>query len=343
MYIIAVIQLSHEVEAELWARTEQKNLLDRAINTGNNFEIASSVISQLKEDTILTQNLSGLTDRVNSYIILKNDLVDDISSVQREIDRLQEAFNKIHQSRGNDTSSKIVATNNLVTERTNAEGKLKSIITDINADIEERKAQIDKKLASDALDIQNSFPLLERKQQLAEEKRNDLAEKMSADRVSADAELTTLLTNRTRSAAVIDEIVPRRNSMRLQSLKLAEKSAVMNSSLLVSRDQNAVLITNSIASSEAEHSTAKEVEDSKRLLADLEKLFAEDNNELDRIRRALAFETAREEAFLKSQSGNSLNAQQISGEAERLRQSLELVRQEISEIKNQVMLARILT
>ena len=312
--------------------------MDRAINTGNNFEIASSVISQLKEDTILTQNLSGLTDRVTSYIILKNDLVDDITSVQREIDRLQEAFTEICRSKENDTSSKIISTNNLVTERTNAEGKLKSIIIEINANIEERKAQIDQKLAFDALKIQKSFPLLERKQQLAEEKRNSLAEKMSAERISVDTKLAALLNNRTHSSANIDAILPRRNSMRIQSLKLSEKTAEMNNALLVSRDQNAILITNSITASEAERSTAKEVEDDRRLLADLERHFAEDKSELDRIRRAQAFETAREEAFVKSQSGNSLSAQQISGEAERLRESLELVRREVSDIKNQVIL-----
>ena len=314
-------------------------MLDRAINTGNNFEIASSVISQLKEDTILTQNLSGLTDRVNSYIILKNDLVDDITSVQCEIDRLQDAFHKICQSKVNESSSKIVATNNLVTDRTNAEVKLKSIITEINADIEERKAQIDTKLASDALDIQKAFPQLERKLQLAEEKRNSLAEKMSAERIAVDTELTALLTKKSKSSANIDEIVPRRNSMRIQSLKISEKTAEMNRSLLVSRDQNAVLIANSIASSEAELQTAKEVEDGKRLLAELEKISSEDNSELDRIRRAQAFQNAREDAFLKSQSGNSFSAQQISGEAERLRESLELVRREISDIKDQVMRA----
>ena len=314
-------------------------MLDRAINTGNNFEIASSVISQLKEDTILTQNLSGLTDRVNSYIILKNDLVDDITSVRREIDRLQDAFYDICRSKENDTSSKIVSTNNLVTERTNAEGKLKSIIIEINADIEERKAQIDSKFALDALNIQNSFPLLERKQQLAEEKRNSLEEKMSAERISVDSELTALLDKRTNSSANIDAIVPRRNSMRIQSLKLAEKTAEMNNALLVSRDQNAILITNSTTAVEAERSTAKEVEDGRRLLADLEKDFLEDKSELGRIKRAQAFETAREEAFVKSQSGNSLSAQQISGEAERLRESLELVRREISDIKNQVILS----
>lgn len=314
-------------------------MLDRAINTGNNFEIASSVISQLKEDTILTQNLSGLTDRVNSYILLKNDLVDDITSVRREIDRLQDAFYDICRSKENDTSSKIVSTNNLVTERTNAEGKLKSIIIEINADIEERKAQIDSKLALDALNIQNSFPLLERKQQLAEEKRNSLEEKMSAERISVDSKLTALQDKRTNSSANIDAIVPRRNSMRIQSLKLAEKTAEMNNALLVSRDQNAILITNSTTALEAERSTAKEVEDGRRLLADLEKYFLEDKSELGRIKRAQAFETAREEAFVKSQSGNSLSAQQISGEAERLRESLELVRREISDIKNQVILS----
>lgn len=313
-------------------------MLDRAINTGNNFEIASSVISQLKEDTILTQNLSVLTDRVTSYIILKNDLVDDITSVQREIDRLQDAFNNICRSKENDTSSKIVSTNNLVTERTNAECKLKSIIIEINADVEERKAQIDQKLAIDALDIQKSFPLLERKQQLAEEKRNSLAEKMSAERISVDAKLTALLNKRTNSSANIDAIIPRRNSMRIQSLKLSEKTAEMNNALLVSRDQNAILITNSITASEAERSTAKEVEDGRSQLTDLERRFADDKSELDRIKRAQGFETAREEAFVKSQSGNSLSAQQMSGEAERLRESLELVRREISDIKNQVIL-----
>ena len=73
-----------------------------------------------------------------------------------------------------------------------------------------------------------------------------------------------------------------------------------------------------------------------KLLLELDKFASDHSDELDRIRRAQVFETAREVAFVKSQSGNASSVQQICQEAERLRSSLDLVRTEIALIKHQV-------
>lgn len=330
------MQLNHEVDAEHWARGEQKNLLEQAINTGNSFEIASSVISQLNSDTILTQRLSSVLDRVNKYIILRDDLADDVRSVQCEIERLQDESKSLQGSQAKLVIESIASVSEKVKENTAAELTLKQSLAEIKTEIDQRKTLIKEKLLADAYNTERSFPHLEEDRRQIDEKTEDLRRKTTAAQKKGDVTLSQLQSDIQANTARVDELLLHRDNVRAQVNEAVAKTEKERTELALSLDENSSLRRNSSSTSEAENTTAKEVDDAKKQLAELEKFSKDSCDELDRIRRAQTFEKAREEAFLKSQSGNRVNAQQICGDADRLKASLELVKAEIADIKNQV-------
>jgi hypothetical protein len=330
------LQLNHEVDAEHWARGEQKNLLESAINTGNNFEIASSVISQLNSDSVSTQRLSSVLDRVNKYIILRDDLADDVKSVQCEIDRLQQESRYLQESRAQLVVQSIASVSEKVKENTSAELKLKQSLAEIKAEIDQRKLLIKEKLLAGAYDTERSFPHLEQDRRQVDEKTDDLIRKTTAVQIKEDTILLKLQCDVKTNTARVEELMLHRDTVESQCTAAQAQTVRDKSELASSLQENSTLLRNFSSSSVAENATDKEVADAKKQLAELEKFSKDSSDELDRIRRAQTFEKVREETFLKSQSGNSINAQQICGEAERLKVSLELVRAEIAATKNQV-------
>ena len=311
-------------------------MLEHAINAGNRFEIASTVISQLKCDSISTQSLSSVLDRVSKYIVLRDDLADDISSVGCEIERLQEESKSLQHSQTNIVLESIARVSEAVKEKTIAELKLKQSLAEIKAEIEERKSLIKTKLLADVYDTERSFPHLEQDRRLMDEKTEELITKTKATQIMADTTLSQLQGDVRASTVRVEELLLHRDNVKSRGKAALVQTETDRSILATSLNENSSLLANSRSTSEAENTTAKEVDDARRQLAELEKFTKDSSDELDRIRRAQTFEKTREEAFLKSQSGNSVNAQQICGEAERLKASLELVRAEIADIKNQV-------
>jgi hypothetical protein len=330
------LQLNHEVDAEHWARGEQKNLLENAINTRNSFEIASSVISQLNSDSISTQRLSSVLDRVNKYIILRDDLADDIRTVQCEIQRLQEESRNLEDCQIELVVQSIASVGKKVKENTVVELSLKQSLAEIKAEIDQRKILIKEKLLADANETERSFPHLEQDRRQVDEKTDDLIRKTTAAQKEEDTILLKLQSDVKANTARVDDLLLHRDTVKSQCQAALAQINRDKTELASSLEENSSLLRNSNSTSEVEYTTAKEVDDAKKQLAELEKFSKDSSDELDRMRRAQTFEKVREEAFLKSQSGNSINAQQICGEAERLKASLVLVRAEIAEIKNQV-------
>ena len=273
---------------------------------------------------------------MNKYIILRDDLADDVRSVQCEIERLQEESRTLHDSEAKLVLVSIASVSKTVKENTAAELTLKQSLAEIKAEIDHRKILIKEKLSADAYDTERSFPHLEQDRRQLDEKTEDLIRKTTVAQIKEDATLLLLQKDVEANTARVDELLLRRDDVKSQGIAAVAQTEREKTELALSIDENSTLLRNSSSTSEAEYSTAKEVDDAKKQLAELEKFSKDSSDELDRIRRAQTFEKTREEAFLKSQSGNSVNAQQICGEAERLKASLELVRAEIADIKNQV-------
>lgn len=273
---------------------------------------------------------------MNKYIILRDDLADDVRSVQCEIERLQEESRTLHDSEAKLVLVSIASVSKTVKENTAAELTLKQSLAEIKAEIDHRKILIKEKLSADAYDTERSFPHLEQDRRQLDEKTEDLIRKTTVAQIKEDATLLLLQKDVEANTARVDELLLRRDDVKSQGIAAVAQTEREKTELALSIDENSTLLRNSSSTSEAEYSTAKEVDDAKKQLAELEKFSKDSSDELDRIRRAQTFEKTREEAFLKSQSGNSVNAQQICGEAERLKVSLELVRAEIADIKNQV-------
>ena len=273
---------------------------------------------------------------MNKYIILRDDLADDVRSVQCEIERLQEESRTLHDSQAKLVLVSIASVSKTVKENTAAELTLKQSLAEIKAEIDHRKILIKEKLSADAYDTERSFPHLEQDRRQVDEKTEDLIRKTTVAQMKDDATLLLLQKDVEANTARVDELLLRRDDVKSQGIAAVAQTEREKTELALSIDENSTLLRNSSSTSEAEYSTAKEVDDAKKQLAELEKFSKDSSDELDRIRRAQTFEKTREEAFLKSQSGNSVNAQQICGEAERLKASLELVRAEIADIKNQV-------
>lgn len=263
-------------------------------------------------------------------------MADDVRSVQCEIERLQEESRTVHDSQAKLVLVSIASVSKTVKENTAAELTLKQSLAEIKAEIDHRKILIKEKLSADAYDTERSFPHLEQDRRQLDEKTEDLIRKTTVAQIKEDATLLLLQQDVEANTARIDELLLRRDDVKSQGIAAVAQTEREKTELALSIDENSTLLRNSSSTSEAEYSTAKEVDDAKKQLAELEKFSKDSSDELDRIRRAQTFEKTREEAFLKSQSGNSVNAQQICGEAERLKVSLELVRAEIADIKNQV-------
>jgi hypothetical protein len=273
---------------------------------------------------------------VNKYIILRDDLADDVRSVQCEIERLQEESRTLHDSQAKLVLVSIASVSKTVKENTAAELTLKQSLAEIKAEIDHRKILIKEKLSADAYDTERSFSHLEQDRRQVDEKTEDLIRKTTVAQMKDNATLLLLQKDVEANTTRVDELLLRRDDVKSQGIAAVAQTEREKTELALSIDENSTLLRNSSSTSEAEYSTAKEVDDAKKQLAELEKFSKDSSDELDRIRRAQTFEKTREEAFLKSQSGNSVNAQQICGEAERLKASLELVRAEIADIKNQV-------
>ena len=263
-------------------------------------------------------------------------MADDVRSVQCEIERLQEESRTLHDSQAKLVLVSIASVSKTVKENTAAELTLKQSLAEIKAEIDHRKILIKEKLSADAYDTERSFPHLEQDRRQVDEKTEDLIRKTTVAQMKDDATLLLLQKDVEANTARVDELLLRRDDVKSQGIAAVAQTEREKTELALSIDENSTLLRNSSSTSEAEYSTAKEVDDAKKQLAELEKFSKDSSDELDRIRRAQTFEKTREEAFLKSQSGNSVNAQQICGEAERLKASLELVRAEIADIKNQV-------
>ena len=329
-------QLNHEVEAELWARNEQCNLLEGAIDVSNNFEISSSVVGQLEADAASTNHLSNILRRVKAYIALRDELADDISSVHNEIERIQAASKRVEIMQTEALPSSIADSKKSLADNEAIVKSMRQSLSDIKSDITKRRAQIEENLVTGALNITKSFSRLEQSQVLVNDKMKDLERKAAAQRLETESVLRELEIARAASSAHVTEADLEKSRM------AAVKEGIMMSTkkneglLSVFEADNALLQKSLNDSSEAENATAKELEDAKSLLNFLEKFASENNDELHRIRRAQAFEKVREEAFVNSQSGNTGSVQQISNEADRLRASLELVRAEIILRKQQV-------
>ena len=329
-------QLNHEVEEEQWARNEQSNLLECAVDVSNNFEIASSVLSQLHDDAVGNQKLFSILKRVEAYIALRNDLVDDIGSVQGEIGRLQAASKKVEELENEAIAARLIEAKKLLESYETVERDMKASLRETGDDIEKKRNQISEKLVSGAKTISDTFSQLEQRRFLINEKRLDLEKRTAGEQVEADTTLISLKGALAVSTANVDKVNLHKNQLvtdNNDALVAIERDAA---TLRACDEQNRVREESLLGSTEAENDTSKEVEDARKLLLELDKFASDHSDELDRIRRAQVFETAREVAFVKSQSGNASSVQQICQEAERLRSSLDLVRNEIALIKQQV-------
>jgi hypothetical protein len=273
---------------------------------------------------------------VNKYIILRNDLADDIRSVQCEIERLQEESRNLEDSQARHVVQSIASVSKKVKENTTVELSLKQSLAEIKVEVDQRKILIKEKLMADAYDTERSFPHLEQDRRQADEKTDDLIRKTTAAQKEEDMILLKLKSDVKANTARVDDLLLHRDTVKSQCKAALVQIERDKTELASSLEENSSLLRNSSSTSEAECTTVKDVDDAKKQLAELEKFSKDSSDELDRIRRAQTFEKVREEAFLKSQSGNSINAQQICGEAERLKASLVLVRGEIADIKNQV-------
>lgn len=334
--MLNIEQLNHEVEAEQAARNDQCNLLEGAINVSNCFEISSSVIAQLEADVASTKNLSDILGRVKAYIALRDDLADDIGSVHNEIERLQAASRRLESTETRALPSAIGEARKLLASNEAVGGTMEQSLLDIKDDIGKKMAQIEEKLVVGASNISNNFQHIDQRRMLVDGKMKDLQEKAAAERLETESVLSLLEKARTLSALRVAEVDLERGKIAEQMqgvISAIEKDEIL---LKASEEENALLLKNSEDSSEAECATAKELEDAKVQLNELEKFASDKCDELSRIRRAQTFEKVREEAFVNSQSGNASSVQQICTEADRLRASLELVREEIALVKQQV-------
>ena len=329
-------QLNHEVEAEQWARNEQCNLLENAIDVRNNFEISSSVVGQLEADAVSTRHLSNILRRVKAYIALRDELADDIGSVHNEIERIQAASMRVEIMQTDALPSSIADSEKLLADNEATVKSIRQSLSDIKSDITERRAQIEVNLVAGALTITKNFSRLEQSQIMVNDKMKDLERKAAAQRLETESVLRDLEVARTAGAMNVAEVDLDRSRM-ADAKEGVMMSTRKNEGLLsASEAENALLLKSLNDSSEAENATAKELEDAQVQLSFLEKFASENYDELNRIRRAEAFEKVREEAFVNSQIGNTGSVQQISNEADRLRASLELVREEIILRKQQV-------
>ena len=329
-------QLNHEVEAEQWARNEQCNLLENAIDVRNNFEISSSVVGQLEADAVSTRHLSNILRRVKAYIALRDELADDIGSVHNEIERIQAASMRVEIMQTEALPSSIADSEKLLADNEATVKSIRQSLSDIKSDITERRAQIEANLVAGALTVTKNFSRLEQSQIMVNDKMKDLERKAAAQRLETESLLRDLEIARTAGAISVAK-VDRDRSRMADAKEGVMMSTKKNEGLLsASEAENALLLKSLNDSSEAENATAKELEDAQVQLSFLEKFASENYDELNRIRRAQAFEKVREEAFVNSQIGNTGSVQQISNEADRLRASLELVREEIILRKQQV-------
>ena len=302
----------------------------------NNFEIASSVLSQLHDDAVGNQKLFSILKRVEAYIALRNDLVDDIGSVQGEIGRLQAASKKVEELENEAIAARLIEAKKLLESNETVERDMKTSMRETGDDIEKKRNQISEKLVSGAKNISDTFSQLEQKRFLINEKRLDLEKRTAGDQEEADTTLISLKGALAVSTATVYKVNLHKNQLvtdNNDALVAIERDAA---ALRSCDEQNKFREESLRGSSEAENDTSKEVEDAKKLLLELDKFASDHSDELDRIRRAQVFETAREVAFVKSQSSNASSVQQICQEAERLRSSLDLVRSEIAIIKQQV-------
>mmetsp|Transcript_24062 Transcript_24062/g.23128 ORF Transcript_24062/g.23128 Transcript_24062/m.23128 type:complete len:777 (+) Transcript_24062:70-2400(+) len=329
-------RLNHEVEAEDWARSEQIKILEHAENASDSFELCSSVVSHLQEESISSRHLQNILLRVEDYLNLKDGLVSSMEHTQMQIKYLQKAFNKLEDTKAEEIPKKIECTHDLIKENEILEEKLENSLTESQSYTAIRSNDIEENLLLSASTISSTFPQIEQSQRLIEDKTGDLVSKAAVERSDADLTLSSLQSAKQVSLSHLIEVVHERDDL-LGQFKGLEDGILKDQSLLhISQDENKVLLNNSTCSSKAKYTTAREVDDAKKELIEHEKESSDNRDELDRIKKALSFERLREEAFVKSQNGNSGSAQQICLETDNLRASLQIVRDEIALIKKQI-------
>lgn len=267
---------------------------------------------------------------------LKDGLVSGMDHTQMQIIGLQKAFIKLENIMAEGIPKKIECTRELIKENETREENMVNILTDSQSYIEIRSKEIEENLRLGASNISSTFPQIEQSRILNVDKIRDLESKASVERSDADLTLSSLQSAKQVSLSHLSEIVHERDDILDQFNRTVD--GILEDELLLknAHEENKALLNNSTCSSKAKYTTAREVDDAKKELIELEKESSDNRDELDRIKKALSFERLREEAFVKSQNGNAGSAQQICQETDNLRASLLIVREEIALIKQQV-------
>ena len=332
-------QLNHEVEAEQWAQSEQNNLLERAVNTGNNFEIASSIISQLNHDTLSTRRLSDVLERVQTYVEVRDSLASDIDSVKNEIKRLQENSNSLIEKREASPSLCASLAITLGVQRTARLTELKESIAAVQAEIESLRIFRDESVFRRTHILEKLYPQHKDNKAILDKRTKDYLEMSSLQRHEANILLKTSQGENDRVISLIDGLIAVRDTILVEMQSLISQRKEKELYLAAIQDEVERYRGECSSTLEKEQAMSGALAEAQKKLVEFEKISSDRYDELERMRRAQAFEQAREEAFLKSQAVNNLGNQQSCREAERLAVSLELVRANIAQVTRQVMMA----
>jgi hypothetical protein len=279
-------------------RSEQIKTLEHAENASDSFELCSSVVSHLQEESISSRHLQNILLRVEDYLNLKDGLVSSMEHTQMQIKYLQKTFNKLEDTKAEEIPKKIECMHELIKENKILEEKLENSLTESQSYTGIRSNEIEENILLGASTISSTFPQIEQSQRLIEDKTGDLVSKGAVERSDADFTLSSLQSAKQVSLSHLIEVVHERDDL-LDQFKGIVNGILKDESLLhISQDENKVLLNNSTCSSKAKYTTAREVDDAKKELIEHEKESSDNRDELDRIKKALSFERLREEVYI---------------------------------------------
>lgn len=314
-------------------------MLERAVNTGNNFEIASSIISQLNHDTLSTLQLSDVLERVQAYVKMRDKLAGDIDSVKNEIKRLEEISSNLIEIKKFKKLDSVSLATSLGVQRTAKLTELKESIAAIHAEVESLRILQDENVVGRTYILEKLLPQHKDSKTVFEKRTKDFLETSSLQLHEANILLKTLQGENDRITSLIDGLIAERDTIVVKVQSLIFQRREIESSLASIQGEVEHLRGECSGTSEVEQTMFHDLADAQIKLMEYGKLSRDRYDELERMKRAQAFEQAREEAFLKSQAVNNLGNQQTCREAGRLAVSLELVRDNIAQVTRQVMIA----
>lgn len=335
-YHFLFLQLNQEVDAEYSARNVQGEILEFAQKINENFEFYSSIISQLQSEVISTSNLSTILTEIENYIIEKEILEKNVQKTNKKIDSLNDSTVSLDGFKAQEIPKNIAGSQKQKVNDKVLENKMRKQISDVQIDIGHVTRTITEELNFSTSEISKTLPSSEQNRGLLDDKTKDLDKKASRERCEANNMTASLSKAKDSSFARVTEFASCRDKIVFQINETVDATARDEARLLSYQDENRALTSELNRSSEAEQTTLRGLEECKKELNELEKFSSDNCDELNRIRKALTFEQAREQTFVKSHSDYTGSAQLICNDVEVLISSLQLVRDEIKLIKQQV-------